>query len=54
MAVAAISILATGRFSDNAFKYVESISPKVILIDRKTLPTLMIDHGLGTSITARG
>ena len=45
--------ITTGRFSDDALRYVESIDPKVILIDGRTLTELMIDHGLGTSTTAK-
>lgn len=45
--------ITTGRFSDDAVKYVESIDPKVVLIDGKTLADLMIDHDLGTNITAK-
>lgn len=44
--------ITTGRFSDDAVKYVETIDPKVILIDGRTLADLMIDHGLGTTTTA--
>lgn len=45
--------ITTGRFSDDALRYVESIDPKVILIDGRTLAELMIDYGLGTSTTAK-
>lgn len=45
--------ITTGRFSDDAIKYVESIDPKVILIDGRTLCELMIDYDLGTSTTAK-
>lgn len=45
--------ITTGRFSDDAIKYVENIDPKVILIDGRTLSELMIDYGLGTSTTAK-
>jgi len=45
--------ITTGRFSDEALRYVESIDPKVILIDGRTLTELIIDHGLGTSTTAK-
>jgi restriction system protein len=45
--------ITTGRFSDDAVKYVESIDPKVILIDGRTLAELMIDYGLGTTSTAK-
>lgn len=44
--------ITTGRFSDDALRYVESIDPKVILIDGKKLAELMIDCGLGTTSTA--
>lgn len=44
--------ITTGKFSDDARKYVETIDPKVILIDGRTLAELMIDHGLGTTTTA--
>lgn len=43
--------ITTGKFSDDARKYVETIDPKVILIDGRTLCELMIDHGLGTTTT---
>jgi restriction system protein len=45
--------ITTGRFSDDAVKYVESIDPKVILIDGRNLAELMIDYGLGTTSTAK-
>lgn len=45
--------ITTGRFSDDAVKYVESIDPKVILIDGRTLSDLMIDYNLGTATTAK-
>lgn len=45
--------ITTGRFSDDASKYVESIDPKVILIDGRTLSELMIDYGLGTTTTTK-
>jgi len=45
--------ITTGRFSDDAVKYVESIDPKVILIDGRTLCELMIDYSLGTATTAK-
>ena len=45
--------ITTGRFSDDAVKYVESIDPKVILIDGRTLCELMIDYNLGTATTAK-
>ncbi len=45
--------ITTGRFSEDAVKYVESIDPKVILIEGRTLAELMIDYGLGTTSTAK-
>lgn len=44
--------ITTGRFSDDAKNYVETIDPKVILIDGRMLAELMIDNGLGTTTTA--
>lgn len=44
--------ITTGRFSDDAVGYVESIDPKVILIDGRTLANLMIDFNLGTTTAA--
>jgi restriction system protein len=44
--------ITTSRFSEEAVRYVETIDPKVILIDGRTLAELMIDHGLGTTTTA--
>jgi len=44
--------ITTGKFSDDARKYVETIDPKVILMDGRMLAELMIDHGLGTTTTA--
>ena len=44
--------ITTGRFSDDATRYVGTIDPKVILIDGKKLAELMIDYDLGTATTA--
>jgi len=44
--------ITTGKFTDDALKYIESIDPKVILIDGITLANMMIDYGLGTTTTA--
>lgn len=41
--------ISTGKFSDDSKKYVETIDPKVILIDGRTLAELMIDFSLGTT-----
>jgi restriction system protein len=45
--------ITTGKFTDDARRYVENIDPKVILIDGVTLAGLMIDHDLGVSTSAR-
>jgi restriction endonuclease Mrr len=45
--------ISTGRFSEDAIRYVESIDPKVILIHGRTLCELMINYGLGTATTAK-
>ncbi len=44
--------ITTGRFSEDAIGYVDSIDPKVILIDGRTLANLMIDFNLGTTTAA--
>lgn len=44
--------ITTGKFSDDAKRYIETIDPKVILIDGRMLAELMIDQGLGTTTTA--
>ena len=44
--------ITTGKFSDDARAYVETIDPKVILIDGRMLAELMIDHDLGVTMTA--
>ncbi len=44
--------ITTGKFSDDATRYVETIDPKVILINGRMLAELMIDYGLGTTTTA--
>jgi len=41
--------ITTGKFSDDSKKYVETIDPKGILIDRRTPAELMIDFSLGTT-----
>lgn len=41
--------ITTGKFSDDSRKYVDTIDPKVILIDGRTLAELMIDFNLGTT-----
>jgi restriction system protein len=44
--------ITTSKFSDDAKHYVETIDPKVILIDGRMLAELIIDYGLGTTTTA--
>jgi len=41
--------ITTGRFSDDARTYIETIDPKVILIDNKALANYMIDFNLGVA-----
>lgn len=41
--------ITTGHFANNAYSYVKTIDPKVILIDGETLSNLMIEYSLGTS-----
>lgn len=45
--------ITTGKFTDEAVKYVGNINPKVILIDGRELANLMIDHDLGITVTAK-
>lgn len=42
--------ITTSSFSSEAMRYVETIDPKVVLIDGDALADLMIDAGLGVSI----
>jgi restriction system protein len=44
--------ITTGRFSEDALDYVNTIDPKVILIDGRNLANLMIDFNLGTTTAA--
>lgn len=44
--------ITTGKFTDDAVRYADSIDSKVILIDGMMLANMMIDHGLGTTTTA--
>ena len=41
--------ITTGRFSEDAVTYVQTIDPKVILIDGRTLAEYMIDFNLGVA-----
>lgn len=45
--------ITIGKFSDDAKRYVDTIDPKVILIDGVSLANLMIDHNLGVSTAVR-
>lgn len=44
--------ITTGRFSEEATGYVESIDPRVILIDGRDLANYMIDFNLGVAKSA--
>lgn len=41
--------ITTSKFSENAYSYVQTIDPKVILIDGSTLTKLMIEYNVGTT-----
>jgi len=41
--------ITTGHFAKNAYEYVKTIDPKVILIDGETLSNLMIEYSIGTT-----
>lgn len=45
--------ITTSRFTDDAKQYVDTIDPRVVLIDGKRLAELMIDHNVGVSTVAR-
>lgn len=44
--------ITTGSFSSDAVTYVETIDPKVVLIDGRRLANLMIDFDVGVTTTA--
>lgn len=44
--------ITTGRFTEDAVNYVNSIEPKIILIDGRTLANYMIDFNIGTATQA--
>lgn len=44
--------ITTGKFSEDAKQYVESIDPKVVLIDGQKLSEYMIDFNLGVATTS--
>jgi len=41
--------ITTSSFSKDAYEYVQKIETKIVLIDGKTLASLMIDHNVGVS-----
>lgn len=43
--------ITTSSFSSDAKKYVEKLSPRVILIDGNSLGQLMVEYGVGVSVT---
>lgn len=43
--------ITTSSFSPDALKYVERLSPRVILIDGKELGRLMVEYGVGVTVT---
>lgn len=42
--------ITTSSFSPDALKYVERLSPRVILIDGKELGRLMVEYGVGVTV----
>lgn len=44
-------MLTTAKFSKDAHDYVSRIERKIVLIDGRQLAELMIDHGIGTTIS---
>jgi restriction system protein len=45
--------ITTGTFSSEAFKYVENLDTKIILIDGQYLTELMVEYNLGVNIFKR-
>jgi restriction system protein len=43
--------ITTGKFSDEAISYVSTITPRVILLDGRTLAGYMVDFDLGVANT---
>jgi restriction system protein len=43
--------ITTSSFSPDALKYVERLSPRVILIDGNELGRLMVEYGVGVTVT---
>ena len=43
--------ITTSSFSSDALKYVERLSPRVILIDGQQLGRLMVQYGVGVAVT---
>jgi len=44
--------ITTGRFSPQAYSYIEKIDPKIVLIDGRRLAELMIDYKVGVACSA--
>jgi restriction system protein len=44
--------LTTSNFTSEAYRYVEHLDPKVVLINGETLAHLMIEHNVGVAVKA--
>lgn len=44
-------LITTSRFSQDAIHYTERIEKRIVLIDGERLAQLMIEHGVGISLT---
>jgi restriction system protein len=43
--------ITTSTFSRDAIEYADGVTPRIILVDGKELAELMIDHGVGVSVS---
>ncbi len=43
--------ITTSTFSSDAIDYADGVTPRIILVDGKELAELMIDHGVGVSVS---
>jgi len=46
-------LITTSSFTNEASDYVKQIEKRIVLVDGRTLATLMVDHGLGVSPVAQ-
>lgn len=45
--------MTTSTFSREAIEYADSVTPRIILIDGRELTELMLEHGVGVSVSRR-